>query len=159
MNNKWTKNEQKMNKNSTKINKQCFKKCFKKMFQTNPSKKCFRQMLQENGSKEYFKKMLQKNASKNASKKCFKEMLQKKRQPWLSKHVLESHDGTYWTRRRYSVCRIFLKHFFEAFCWRIFWSIFEACLKHFWSTALESHYIDLPLWIPNPPSVRVSLLG
>ena len=26
-------------------------------------------------------------------------------------------------------------------------------------TGLESHYIDLPLWIPNPPSVRVCLLG
>ena len=26
-------------------------------------------------------------------------------QPWLSKHVLESHAGTYWTRRRYSACR------------------------------------------------------
>ena len=26
-------------------------------------------------------------------------------QPWLSKHVLESHDGTYWTRRRCSACR------------------------------------------------------
>ena len=28
----------------------------------------------------------------------------------------------------------------------------------FW-TGLESHYIDLPLWIPNRPSVRVFLLG
>ena len=26
-------------------------------------------------------------------------------QPWLSKHFLESHDATYWTRRRYSACR------------------------------------------------------
>ena len=36
--------------------------------------------------------------------KC-KGQRQRQRQPWLSKHVLESHDGTYWTRRRYSACR------------------------------------------------------
>ena len=142
------------------------------------------------------------------------------RQPWLSKHVLESHDGTYWTRRRYSACRtgdmkqtkfytirirwlfqrvqqvttLICRFEFQTPQWSINRSnesnqwievrnrsnesnqwiesmntrtrhlnftitLYTKHIRWLYKTLLENHYIELPLSIPNPPSVRVSLLG
>ena len=77
MNKKWTKNEQKNEQNMTKT-----------------------------WTKNEQKMNKQWTGRGRGRGRC-KGQRQRQRQQWLYKHVLESHDETYWTRRRYASKKCF----------------------------------------------------